>query len=97
MNEHENNRQRHPLWHVACGRIRDLFAASGEKQEAFARRTGVSQSALNHWLHKRKAPRLDNIENVAQSLGVMPRCLACFDTDPVCPFCPCRPRPPDAA
>jgi phage repressor protein C with HTH and peptisase S24 domain len=49
-------------------RIGQAIAARGASQSAVAKHLGITQSAVNQWIAKDKAPKLDRLEALAQYL-----------------------------
>lgn len=51
-------------------RIGQAIAARGASQSALAKQLGITQSAVNQWIAKDKAPKLDRLEALAQYLRI---------------------------
>jgi phage repressor protein C with HTH and peptisase S24 domain len=56
-------------------RIGQAIELRGSNQSAVAKHFGISQSAVNQWIAKDKAPKLERIEALAQFLNVEPMWL----------------------
>ena len=48
----------------------DYMKVSGLSQMELAKRIGVSQGHLNHWLRKRRAPTVSNLKLIAEKTGI---------------------------
>ncbi len=51
-------------------RIGQAIAARGASQSALAKHLGITQSAVNQWIARDKAPKLDRLEALAQYLSI---------------------------
>ena len=50
--------------------LRDYMKLSDLNQVELAKRLGVNQGQLNHWLHKRRAPTVANLKLIAEKTGI---------------------------
>jgi len=50
--------------------LRDYMKVSGLNQTELAKRLGVNQGQLNHWLKKRRAPTVANLKMISEKTGI---------------------------
>jgi transcriptional regulator with XRE-family HTH domain len=48
----------------------EYMKVAGLSQVQLAKRIGVNQGQLNHWLQKRRAPTVANLKLIAQKTGI---------------------------
>lgn len=48
----------------------DYMKVAGLSQLELAKRIGVNQGHLNHWLHKRRAPTVANLKLISAKTGI---------------------------
>jgi transcriptional regulator with XRE-family HTH domain len=48
----------------------DYMKISGLSQIELAKRIGVNQGHLNHWLRKRRAPTVANLKLISEKTGI---------------------------
>lgn len=50
--------------------LREYMKVTGLSQLDLAKRIGVNQGQLNHWLQKRRAPTVANLKLIAAKTGI---------------------------
>lgn len=50
--------------------LREYMKLSELSQTELAKRLGVHQGQLNHWLHRRRAPTVANLKLIAEKTGI---------------------------
>lgn len=76
-------------------RVRQLRTATGVSQEAFAHRVGIDRSYFGSIERGERNVSLDNVQLIADGLGVPPLDLFRFDARPEADGPP-KPAPPEA-
>lgn len=63
-------------------RIIATMDANGIKAAELSRRTGIDRSSIYHWLRGDYMPKMENVEKIADALGVTVSYLVGFSDDP---------------
>lgn len=63
-------------------RIIATMDANGIKAAELSRRTGIDRSSIYHWLRGDYSPKMENVEKIADALGVTVSYLVGFSDDP---------------
>ena len=63
-------------------RIIATMDANGIKAAELSRRTGIDRSSISHWLRGDYLPKMENVEKIADALGVTVSYLVGFSDDP---------------
>ena len=50
--------------------LTDYMRVAGISQTQLARRLGIHQGQLNHWLKKRRSPSAENLKLIAEKTGI---------------------------
>ena len=60
-------------------KLKESLKQSGMKQEVLAKKIGVSQSAISHFLHGRKMPALDTLSRLCSVLDLDANDILCVE------------------
>jgi transcriptional regulator with XRE-family HTH domain len=58
-------------WDLLRNRLKKALSPHGAVSE-FCRRTGFARSGVDRWMHNENIPKLDNLDVIAEGLGVNP-------------------------